>query len=251
MLIYTVSRQPESRGPEEAFPTVFPERKRMMKKEVIFFLLLLFFFPLAGKEQLQARQREIDRLTALLAEKENELRKLRIWLSNLNADARVISVSDREQRLMHGLKILSDASGSMVLKSLELTELLRSKLSMLPLASADRVRLTMALEELERSAARVNSIADAAAAPEGTHLTNVRVMNINYDLNMAVISAGALHGVFPGMTFTTADGNHRLRVLETRPMLSGVLPVAGDLNKLTPGTAVRLEILRKSPERKR
>ena len=232
-----------------------------MKKEVIFFLLLLIFAPLAGKEhtdqihrlqeQLRSRQQEIDRLTALLTDRENELRKLRIWLSNLSADARMITVSDREQRLLHGLKILSDASGGMVLKSLELAELLRSKLDMLPLASADRVRLTMALEELERMAARVNAIADAAAAPEGRHLSNVRVTNINYDLNMAVISVGSLHGVFPGMTFSTSDGSHRLRVLETRPMLSGVLPVSGDLNKLTPGTAVKLEILRKSPERKR
>ena len=232
-----------------------------MKKGFVFFLLLLFFAPLAAKEhadevrrlkeQLQSRQQELDRLTALITDRENELRKLRIWLNNLSTDARLTDVSDREQRLMHGLKILSDASGSMVLKSLEVAELLKSKLDRLPLASADRVRLTMALEELERSAARVNSIADAAAAPEGALLTNVRVTNINYDLNIAVISVGALHGVFPGMTFATPDGSHRLRVLETRPMLSGAVAVAGDLNKLTPGTLIKLEILRKSPERKR
>ena len=114
----------------------------------------------------------------------------------------------------------------------------------LPVASAERVRLVMALEDLERSAARVNSIGDTAVAKEGTLLENVRVSAVKYELNMAVISAGALQGVFPGMTFVTSDGKVRLRVLEARAMISGAVPVSGDLSALTPGTVVKLEIRR-------
>lgn len=199
------------------------------------------------RRKVEIQQREFDRLTAQLAEKENQLRKLRIWMGNISADSRLTTVSDREQRLLHGLKILADASGSMVLKTMELSEQLRARLKTLPLASADRVRLIMALEDVERSAARVNTIADTAVAQEDKLLKNVRITAVRHQLNMAVLSAGSLQGVFPGMTFVTADEKIRLRVLETRAMISGAVPVAGELNDLIPGTQVKLEIIRRAP----
>ena len=149
------------------------------------FFLLLAFVALPGKNtgaelrhlktKTELQQQEIERLTALLAEKERELKKLRIWMDNISADSRFTTVSDREQRLMHALKILADSSGNMALKTMELAELLRPRLNALPLASSDRVRLVMALEDLERSAARVTSIADTASASEDRLLKNVRV----------------------------------------------------------------------------
>ena len=223
--------------------------------KIIFSFLLLFSVTLLRggtpaeeisrlKQQLALQQQTLDRLTAQLAEKEKQLQKLRVWMNNLTADSRLTTVSDREQRLLHALKILSDASGRMVMNTMELAELLRPRLNALPVASAERVRLVMALEDLERSAARVNSIGDTAVAKEGTLLENVRVSAVKYELNMAVISAGALQGVFPGMTFVTSDGKVRLRVLEARAMISGAVPVSGDLSALTPGTVVKLEIRR-------
>lgn len=221
------------------------------------FFLLFALTVLPGKEpgpelrRLKSRtefqQQEIERLTALLAEKEGELKKLRIWMSNISADSRFTTVSQREQRLLHALKILSDSSGNMALKTMELAELLRPRLNALPLASSERVRLVMALEDLERSAARVSAIADTAAAPEDRLLKNVRVAAVRSELNMAVLSAGALQGIFPGMTFVTADGKIRLRVMETRSMISGAVPVSGDINSLTPGSSVKLEIIRRAP----
>ena len=56
--------------------------------------------------------------------------------------------------------------------------------------------------------------------------------------------------VFPGLTFVSADGKVHLRVLETRPMLSGAMPVKGSLNQLVPGAAVRLQIRQIPVERK-
>ena len=225
------------------------------------FFLLWAFVALPGKNtgaelrhlktKTELQQQEIERLTALLAEKERELKKLRIWMDNISADSRFTTVSDREQRLMHALKILADSSGNMALKTMELAELLRPRLNALPLASSDRVRLVMALEDLERSAARVTSIADTASASEDRLLKNVRVAAVRSELNMAVLSAGALQGIFPGMTFVTADGRIRLRVLETRSMISGAVPIAGDINTLTPGSVVKLEIIRKPPEVRR
>ena len=196
------------------------------------------------------QQRELDRLTALLTAREHELRKLRVWMSNISADGKMISVSDREQRLMSGMKILSESSGNMVLKTMELVEQLRPKLNLLPLSSAERVRLTMALEELERSAAKVNSITDTVNTKEDLLLKNVRVMAIKYELGMAVLSAGTLHGVFPGMVFVSSNGKVVLRVLDTRSMISGALPVSGSLNDLVPGSSVRLQLTKVPPERK-
>ena len=226
-----------------------------------FFLFLLMLFSLVLqaettelrqlKREVARQQKELERLTRLLTQKENELQRLKIWMGTLSADGRITTVSQREQRLLHGMKILSDASGNMVLRTMELAELLRPRLNALPIASADRVRLVMALEDLERSAARVTSIADTASASEDRLLKNVRVAAVRSELNMAVLSAGALQGIFPGMTFVTADGRIRLRVLETRSMISGAVPIAGDINTLTPGSVVKLEIIRKPPEVRR
>ena len=148
------------------------------------------------------------------------------------------------------MKILSESSGNMVLKTMELVEQLRPKLNLLPLSSAERVRLTMALEELERSAAKVNSITDTVNTKEDLLLKNVRVMAIKYELGMAVLSAGTLHGVFPGMVFVSSNGKVVLRVLDTRSMISGALPVSGSLNDLVPGSSVRLQLTKVPPERK-
>lgn len=197
------------------------------------------------KQELLLKQKELDRMSRLLTQKENELRRLKIWMGTLSADGRMTTVSQREQRLLHGLKILSDASGNMVLKSLELGELLRPRLNALPIASADRVRLVMALEELERSAARVNAIAETATAKEDKFLENVRITAIRKELNMVILSAGSLQGIFPGMTFVSADGKVSLRILEARPMISGAIPVSGDIDHLTPGSTVKLEIIKK------
>ena len=196
------------------------------------------------RRELLKQQQEVDRLSAALAAKENELRQIRIWLASVQADGRISDVSEREQRLLSGLKVLADCSGELVLKSMDFSELLKPKLNSLPLSSAERIRLVMALESLERTAARVNAVSGMVPGKENGELRQVRVMAVRSDLNMAVISAGALHGVFPGMTFVTPDGKVRLRVAEARPFVSGVIPVAGSLSALVPGSPVKLQITR-------
>ena len=194
--------------------------------------------------ELLKQQQEADRLSAALAARENELRQIRIWLAYAQADGKISDVSKREQRLLSSLKVLSDCAGELVLKSMDFSELLKPKLNSLPLGSAERIRLVMALESLERSAARVNAVSGMVPGKGNDELRQVRVMAVRSDLNMAVISAGALHGVFPGMTFVTSDGKVRLRVAEARPFVSGVIPVAGSLSTLVPGSPVKLQITR-------
>ena len=197
------------------------------------------------RRELLKQQQEVDRLSAALAAKENELRKLRVWLASVQADGKITDVTEREQRLLSSLKVLAECAGELVLKSMDFSELLKPKLNSLPLGSAERIRLVMALESLERTAARVNAVSGMVPGKGGDdELRQVRVMAVRSDLNMAVISAGALHGVFPGMTFVTPDGKVRLRVAEARPFVSGVIPVAGSLNTLVPGSPVKLQITR-------
>ena len=226
----------------------------MKKCAAVLTVFLLSLFSLAAETQaeenarlrreLLKQQQEVDRLSAALADKENELRRIRIWLAYVQADGRISDVSQREQRLLSGLKVLSDCAGELVLKSMDFSELLKPKLNSLPLGSAERIRLVMALESLERTAAQVNAVSGMVPGNGDDELRQVRVMAVRSDLNMAVISAGALHGVFPGMTFVAPDGKVRLRVAEARPFVSGVIPVAGSLSTLVPGSPVKLRITR-------
>ena len=231
----------------------------MKKSAAALLTLMISLFSLAAetpaeeiarlRRELLKQRQEADRLSAALAAKENELRRIRIWLAYVQADGKISDVSKREQRLLSALKVLSDCAGELVLKSMDFSELLKPKLNTLPLGSAERIRLVMALESLERSAARVNAVSGMVPGKGSDELRLVRVMAVRSDLNMAVISAGALHGVFPGMTFVTPDGKVRLRVAEARPFVSGVIPVAGSLSTLVPGSPVKLQITR-TPARK-
>ena len=108
----------------------------------------------------------------------------------------------------------------------------------------------MALEDLERAAAKVNTLTDTVTAKEEQLFRDVRILGVRPELNMAVLSVGAVQGVFPGMTFVTADGQTALRVLETRPMISGAVPVAGSLKNLVTGTRRNLQIT-KTPAAKK
>lgn len=199
--------------------------------------------------EIQRLRLENQRLSATLTARENELRKLRVWLANTGAEGRETAVSEREQRLLAGLKTLAGAAEDMVMKSLNFSEQLKPKLDALPLSSADRVRLVMGLEELERSAAAVNSAA-GISRESGKNFRSARVVAVRPELGMAVISLGSLHGIFPGMIFGTSDGKIKLRVAETRPQVSGVTAVQGTLDLLVPGSRVQLQMSKVSTEDK-
>jgi hypothetical protein len=97
-------------------------------------------------------------------------------------------------------------------------------------------KLELVFDDLRRTEQFFNPepIADSAA-PEG----ELRVLTVNDELQLVVISAGRLQGVRLGQLLTIREGRARdttLRVIETRQTLSAAMVEEGSLRQISPGT---------------
>lgn len=204
-----------------------------MKKILTFTAMTAALLIGAAEPENAVLRRRIDELSGKLAQKENELRRLRLWLAQITASGKIESATEREQQLFNALQELSRTASELAVAGNAFCDEMRPQLAQLDLASAQRVKLTFALENLERIALRVNAAADLALQKPETALKNCRVIALRNDLDFAVLSIGSLHGIFPGMNFETPDHRIMVRIAETRPFVSGAIAVKGNLRELT------------------
>jgi hypothetical protein len=97
-------------------------------------------------------------------------------------------------------------------------------------------KLDLVFDDLRRAEQFFNPepIADSAT-PSG----ELRVLTVNDELQVVVISAGRLQGVRLGQLLTIREGRARdttLRVIETRQSLSAAMVEEGSLRQISPGT---------------
>lgn len=67
-----------------------------------------------------------------------------------------------------------------------------------------------------------------------------RVLAVDPESGLVVLSAGTIHGVFPGLLYRVADSDTQLRVIECRPWVSGATVYRGDLGAVTEGRECRI-----------
>jgi cell shape-determining protein MreC len=212
----------------------------------IFCLLLLTCSHLTGSEhaelsKLRMENRrlrlELDRLRSKLSEKENDLQKFRLWLA-VTADAgKMQTVSERERQLINILKETVKRSNRLLVHISGVDILFRDLLKELPVGPARQARLLLQLEQLERYALQLSTIVgvfeDSTSRPL---LENIRAVAVNRQLDTVVLSAGSVHGVFPGLLFQSRqDSRLRLRIISVRPWVSAAVPVSCSADQFTPG----------------
>lgn len=180
---------------------------------------------------------ELDRLRGKLTEKENDLQKFRHWLA-ITADAgKLQTVSEREMQLTNILKETVKRSNRLLSHISGVETLFRDLLKELPLGPARQARLLLQLEQMERYALQLSSIAGVfEESTSRQFLENVRVVAVNRELDTVVLSIGSVHGVFPGLLFQSKrDGRLRLRVISVRPWVCAAVPVSSSAEQFTPG----------------
>lgn len=180
---------------------------------------------------------ELDRLRKRLTEKDNDLLKFRHFLAATADAGKVMTVSERERQLTDILKEIVKRSNRLLVHISGVDAIFRDLLKELPVGPARQARLLLQLEQMERYALQLSTIAGVFEERDSRQvLENVRVVAVNRELDTVILSSGSVHGIFPGLMFQSKrDGRLRLRVISVRPWVCAAVPIGGNAENFTPG----------------
>ena len=141
------------------------------------------------------------------------------------------------------LEELARRGNGLSMAALTVSDECRKLLQEMPLGPARKAQVELRLDELEKAA----WIFAGLAIPGNSDVGNCRVLAVDRDLNVAVISAGAGAGVFPGMVFTAKqNGQLKLRVLATRFEGAVAEIISGKPHEFRPG--LEMTALHQTPQ---
>ena len=217
-----------------------------LKRFICSVLLAVCFFSLCADDRaklakLKMENRrlhaELDRLRKQLTEKDNDLLKFRHFLAATADAGKVMTVSDRERQLTGILKEIVKRSNRLLVHISGVDSIFRDLLKELPVGPARQARLLLQLEQMERYALQLSTIAGVFEERDSRQvLENVRIVAVNRELDTVILSSGSVHGIFPGLMFQSKrDGRLRLRVISVRPWVCAAVPIGGNAEAFTPG----------------
>lgn len=203
--------------------------------------LLPLYAGSAANDRLRLENRrlrlELDRLRKELTTRDKEILQFRLWAAGVTDAGKLADVSEREMRQAAILKEFVKRSSRLAVESSDILRTFRGLVKEFPIGPARQARLLLQMEDLERAAMGVVSITGAAENEKDPGaFRNARIVAVNRELETVVLSAGAVHGVFPGLIYQCErDPSLRLRVISVRPWVSAAAPVSGTAAALTPG----------------
>ncbi|MBQ7207481.1 MAG: hypothetical protein IJS01_06740 [Lentisphaeria bacterium] len=194
---------------------------------------------------------ELDRLRAARSQQDRDLLRFRAWLAAAADSGKLQTASDREIRLLAILSEMVRRGSRLAVQVSSVERAFRDLLGEFPIGPARQARLLLQLEQLERCAMQVSSIASVAESEEDpAAFREATVLAVNRELETAVLSVGTVHGVFPGLIYRDRDGSGQsLRIVSVRPWVSAAVPVQGDAGRIAPGMRFTVEHRARSDER--
>ena len=217
-----------------------------LKRLVLSVLLAVCLFSLGADDRTEVSKlkmenrrlhAELDRLRKQLTAKDNDLLKFRHFLAATAEAGKVMTASERERQLTDSLKEIVARSNRLLVHISGVETIFRDLLKELPVGPARQARLLLQLEQMERYALQLSTIAGVFEERDSRQvLENVRVVAVNRELDTVILSSGSVHGVFPGLMFQSKrDGLLRLRVISVRPWVCAAVPIGVSAEPFTPG----------------
>ena len=181
-------------------------------------------------------RKENSELRSKLLAQSRELKQMRLWLAGMiSGEAELGKDADGVKTLR--LKTISEQGMNLVLKSDAVSKAFRAFLQQSKLNEATRINYILQLDELDAAA---RSFSGTVKSPDPEKL-DMRVINIQTTLNIAVVSGGMDSGIFPGMILYPAnlcDSELQFRVVSVRPGVCAVDLKAGSWSEVVPGMAL-------------
>ena len=187
------------------------------------------------RRTVEAQRAEIERLRGELDRLRRRYTKLDLWLAGVVDTGEVTPAERREELLLARLAEFSRQSSEFALATASFCEEIRKLLGELPLGAARRARLTLRLDDLESSARTIAAASEPPPRDPIAAMSGCRVLAIDRNLEVAVLSVGALDGAAAGIVFKNADDTIALRVIAVRRRVAAAVVIRGKLSDLSVG----------------
>lgn len=186
------------------------------------------------RESTRKSRDELIELTNKYQEQNEQYRQLRLVLADALASGKVRSVGEREEQLLRTVSDTAESGGELAVRAVQFCELADEIMRELPVGSVRQAELRLKAGELKASSRRFISLT-AGEASDST-LEKCRILAVNPELSLVVLSVGSVHGAFHGLVYYVGkEDTVRLRVVGIRPFVAAAAVVSGEIDKLTPG----------------
>ncbi len=199
-------------------------------------------------KRLELEKEALENETARLRKRLNELREnfqaenescrqLRLWLAGVPAEGTVRKDGKREDQLLNVLAAVLNDGGGLALKSIGFCDRMRTFLREVPIGEVRKAELQLELDALSRDARRFIAMTNASDEVSGFDaLRTCRILALDRELGIAILSVGSGKGAFPGMLYKSGkDLTVQLRLVGVRPTVAAAVPIKGSIEDLTPG----------------
>lgn len=190
------------------------------------------------------RQKKADLEAELFEIKEKFLkqnvnyRQLQLWLAGVPAEGAVRKSDQREEQLLQAMGAVAKDGSEFAIKVVSFCEEVQQLLKELSIGKVRQAEINLQLDELLKDARRFIASAESCdTASNGLDsLRSCRILAVNRDLSIVVLSVGSVKGAFAGMIYRVGkDRQIQLRVVSVRPYVAAAEVVKGTIGDLAPG----------------
>ena len=168
-------------------------------------------------------------------ERQKELLRIECSVAATLADGKKRAMSEESMKLLDALSKVQAAGNDLVSMATEFSDYVDAALNKKSLTDLDKAKLRFSLEKLKTTAELLHSLVNPPR--EGGVFRFCRVLAVNDKLQLVVLDAGTVNGIRNGLNLRSLASKNRvlLRVVDTRPYISGAIVVEGDIGALAPG----------------
>ena len=195
--------------------------------------------------ELEASRKASAELEAELIELRNKLqaenergRQLQLWLAGVRAEGTVRKDGEREEQMLQAIGKLSENGVGLALDTVAFCNQVQLLLRELPIGKVRQAEVQLQLDDLVRKSRRLIAMAEISADPaKGVEaLRTCRILAVDRELRVAILSVGSIKGAFAGMIYHVGkDRQEQLKLVSVRPSVAAAVLVRGSIENLSPG----------------
>ena len=189
----------------------------------------------AMRQRLQENEVEIKRLREETLAIHRRYRNLDLWMASVADTGKFVASGEREELLLEHLSELSRRGTALALQGSGFCDEMRRIIKTLPIGAAQQARLSLKLDEIDTASRDFIAVAEPPAADAIAVLQQSRVLAVNRELKVVVLSVGAVDGVAMGVIFKNRDASTELKIIAARAKVSAAIVSKGDISAVRVG----------------
>ena len=190
------------------------------------------------REEKAELRAELFEIKEKFAKQNANYRQLQLWLAGVPAEGAVRKSGRREERLLQAMGEVSKDGSALALSAVSFCEQVQQLLKELPIGKVRQAEIQLQLDGLSKDARRFIALTESGetVAKGIDALRTCRILAVNRELSIVVLSVGSVKGAFAGMIYRVGkDRQIQLRVVSVRPYAAAAEVVKGTIGDLAPG----------------